>query len=255
MTQGCLQMNRFRFLILAVVLSVLQGCSNEADVAADAIPSDGRAITMLFVEQEAGIEPFRTRVLVTAEYLRMDDGLDGGDYILYDRQTREVAAVSHMNRSVLKIYHHEVDIEPPIELHLEERSEADPKAPAIDGKAPIHHVFSTNGEVCFEVMAVAGLLEDARQAMAEYLQTLATEQALNLAKTPVEMQTPCMLSNMVFTPDRHLAHGFPIQEWDSRGYSRTLLDYGEIEDPDPFLFVIPEEYRSFSVNELAAGAG
>lgn len=248
-------MNRFRFLAVVVALLFLHGCGKDPDAVADTASSDGRALTMMFVEQEAGVDPFRTRVLVTPEYLRMDDGLDGGDYILYDRKTREVAAVSHMNRSVLKIYHHEADIEPPIELSYEERSEVDPNAPAIGGKAPIHHVFSTNGEVCFEVMAVPGLLEDARLAMVEYLQTLASEQALNLGKTPVEMQTPCMLSNMVFTPTRHLAHGFPIQEWDSSGYSRTLLDYGELEDPDPFLFVVPEEYRSFSVNELAAEAG
>lgn len=247
-------MNPFLWLVVLSVL-LLQGCSNDSNVAAETKLSDNTALSMLFVEQEAGIEPYRTRVLVTTEYLRMDDGLDGGDYILYDRETREVAAVSHANRSVLKIYHHEVDIEPPIDLTYTQSSEADPDAPRISGKAPVHHVFSTNGEVCFEVVAVSGLLEEARQAMAEYLQTLATEQALNLDKTPPEMQTPCMLSNMVFTPTRHLTHGFPIQEWDSRGYSRTLLDFGELADPDPFLFVVPEEYRSFSVNELGAEAG
>jgi hypothetical protein len=249
-------MNRIFVLVLVVVLSGLQGCGRDDDpVTAESADSAERALRMLFVEQEAGVDPFRTRVLVTADYLRMDDGQDGSDYILYDRKTREVAAVSHVNRSVLKIYHHELAVQPPVELDYAERSEVDPNAPSVGGQTPEHHVFSTNGEVCFEVMAVPGLLEEARVAMDEYLQTLATEQALNLDKTPPGMQTPCMLSNMVFAPTRHLAHGFPIQEWDCRGYSRTLLDYGEIEDPDPFLFVVPEEYRSFSVNELGAQSG
>lgn len=248
-------MYRSRLLVAAIMLVLAHGCGKNPDATEGTGQSSGGAVTILFVEKEAGIDPYRTRVLVTPQYLRMDDGLDGGDYILYDRSTREVAAVSHMNRSVLRIYHHEVDIAPPMQLSYEESSETDPDAPTVSGEIPVHHVFSTNGEVCFEVMAVPGLLEDARQAMAEYLQTLASEQAMNLGKTPVDMQTPCMLSNMVFTPTRHLAHGFPIQEWDSEGYSRTLLDYRELEDPDPFLFVIPEEYRSFSVNELAAEAG
>ena len=84
-------------------------------------------------------------MLLTADYLRMDDGMDGGDYILYDRNTREVAAVSHVNRSVLKIYHHEVAVQPPIALDYAERSEVDPNAPqppAAEPEVPAEPVLS-----------------------------------------------------------------------------------------------------------------
>lgn len=206
------------------------------------------AVELVFLEQEPGVEPYRTRMLVTRDWLRIDDGNDGGDFVLYDRRRRSIASVSHANRSVLRIHHHAVEIEPPVALEHAEQALPDPQAPEVGGVKPVHYRFITNGQVCKEVMAAPGLLEQARAALAEYRQTLAGEQALNLHKTPAEMQTPCMLAELIFLPARHLAHGFPIQEWDPQGRSRSLVSYREGVSVDARLFEVPADYGSFAVN-------
>ena len=204
---------------------------------------------VLFEESEPGIEPYRTRMLVSKDYLRIDDVQNEGDYILYDRIGKKIFSVIQSNRSILKIRHRLIQIDPPYPLKYETQKEKDPQAPKISGKPLEYLVFKVNDRECYRGITVAGLLNRVTEAMKEYAQTLAGEQALNLAKTPPEMQTPCMLANMIFAPSRHLEYGFPIRQWDYRGKARALVDYHEAVDVDHALFQIPEDYRVFSLQE------
>ena len=136
-----------------------------------------------------------------------------------------------------------IKIESPYPLVFEHSRSTDPDAPKISGKLPEHIIFRVNGEECYNVISVAGLLNKVTQAIKEYLQTLAGKQAMNLANTPPEMQTPCMLANMIFEPSRHLDYGLPIREWDYRGFARSLVNYRESVPVDGSLFEVPEGYR------------
>lgn len=234
---------RYRIVFLLVVLSAAMQTSVYAET-----DSSAQADMVMFVEEEPGIEAYPTRMLVTKDFLRLDDGADEGDFILFDRQARTISSVSHGNRSILRIYPHPVEIDTPIALEHKEISNLDSEAPKIGGKAPLHVSYSTNDETCVQVMAVPDLLEGVRLAMIEYRDVLAGEQALNLYKTPTEMQSPCMLSELVFAPSRHLQHGFPVQQWDPSGYSRALVDFKEGVTVGGGLFEIPLEYSVYSVN-------
>lgn len=234
----------FRVVLLSLLpLAAFSAAWADAESAAQT-----RADLAMFLEEEPGIEAYPTRMLVTEDFLRMDDGVDGGDFILFDRKARTISSVSHANQSILRIYPHAVTIESPIELEHEEVSRTDPNAPTIGGRAPVHLQFTTNDETCVQVMAVPGLLENVRAALIEYRETLAGEQSLNLYKTPADLQTPCMLSDLIFAPSRHLQGGFPVQQWDPSGYSRALVDYREDAVVDSALFEIPLEYSVQSVN-------
>lgn len=232
-------------LIVTLLLTVI-GLSACAEQEAPVGTRTG--IDLRFEESEPGLAPYRTRMLVTPDFVRIDDGDDAGDFVLYDRNTQIVQSVAHADRSVLKIVRRPVTVPVPDVFELDEQAEQDPQAPTIDGKAPVHHRFSTNGKTCYEVIAVAGLLEDARLAMIEYARTLAGEQALNLEKTPPEYRDDCMLSNLVFAPERHLEAGFPIREWDDRGYERALIDFKTDASFDAALFRIPADYSSYAIN-------
>jgi len=233
-------------LVLSMLLG-LAGCSEPAEEAA--APRAEGDLVLHFQESEPGIDPYPVRMLVTQAYLRIDDGVDSGGFVLYDRAARQIFSVSHDTRQVLYIEHRAIEIEPPHELVYEEHESSDPQAPTIGGRAPVHYEFLTNGELCHEVVAVDGLLEDARLALVEYHLTLAGEQAANLNKTPAEYQTDCMLANLVFASTRYLEHGFPIQERTHDGYMRALVDYELDAQIAPELFELPD-YRHYSINPL-----
>jgi len=207
------------------------------------------AVEVLFEDRERGIAPYSIRMLVTAEYLRMDDGQDEGDFILYDRRAQQILSVTHQNHTALQIVAKPVKIESPYPLLFEHSRYSDPDAPKITGKLPEHITFRVNGEECYNVISVAGLLNEVTQAIKEYLQTLAVEQAMNLANTPPEMQTPCMLANMIFKPSRHLDYGLPIREWDYRGFARSLVSFRESVPVDGSLFEVPAGYRIVSLSD------
>ncbi len=238
--------------ILCLALAAGPGWAGRA-AGTQAVAADpGPATILWFDEREPGVNPYRTRMIVARDYVRMDDGAAGDDFVLFDRRTGAIHSVSHEDRTVLDVPAREVRREPPYELRLTESREPQAEAPKIDGRTPEHLVFKVNGKTCYEVIAVPGLLEDAVAALRQYHRSLAGEQAQTLDWTPPEMQTPCMLANVVFYPARHLAYGFPVQEWDYRGYVRALRDYQVGVTVDPTLFRLPEDYRHYRIEDIRA---
>ncbi len=212
----------------------------------------GPATVLWFEEREPGVAPYRTRMIVVRDFVRMDDGGAEDDFVLFDRRSGAIHSVSHEDRTVLDVASRPVERKPPYALELTESRDPVEDAPKIAGRTPEHLRFEVNGTLCYEVIAVPGLLDDAVVALRQYHRSLAGEQALTLDWTPVEMQTPCMLANVVFHPARHLAYGFPVQEWDYRGYARALSDYREGVEVNPGLFQLPEGYRHYSLEDMRA---
>jgi hypothetical protein len=202
---------------------------------------------VIFDESEAGLEPYITRMLVSDAFLRIDDGRKEGDFVLYDRRRRQIYSVTHDEKSILHITFRPIEIESPVPLEQSIKRNTDASAPLISGRSTEHIVLSVNGMECQNIISVNGLLEKVNRALQEYLLTLAGEQATNLAKTPTELQTPCMLAKLIFAPTWHLDFGFPIREWDYRGFTRSLKNYREKAAMDPGLLKLPKGYRVFSI--------
>lgn len=239
----------FVSLFLAVVM---QGCQQSDGHVESADKKEEaemvNALRMDFMEREEGIDPYRVRMLVTADYLRMDEGRDSDDFLLFDRRKKIIYSVTHADQSILRIPHRGdlLAQESTLDFGLREHSNAD--MPDFNGKKPRHLAFTANAKTCYEVVAVEDFLPEAVQAMREYLLTLSGEQIVNLNKTPVEMRSDCMLANLIYKPVRHLEHGFPLREWDYKGYVRELLDYGR-EQVSAELFRLNPSYR---VTQLGA---
>jgi hypothetical protein len=245
-----------RFVLSLVAAVLLAGCSDPEPTAMpekkvttqqESKAADLTATALYFEESERGVDPYGSRMLINADFLRLDDGMDGSDFILYDRNARVIYSVAHAEKNILRINHHPVEIEPPYELKLVDDLRKDGSAPLIGTGQPEHHVYMVNSQRCFDAVLVPGVLDEEAKALSEYLEVLAGEQARNLFKTPVEFQGPCMLSNLIFNAGKHLERGFPIQETSNTGYSRYLVDYRKGEGIDPGLFTLPADYGRFTL--------
>jgi hypothetical protein len=202
------------------------------------------AIILTYEEQEAGVEAYPVRILVVPGYLRMDDGHDHDDFILFDRTSRTIFSINHEDREILVIEHSSPGdgLAPLPDLHLGIEKTAAENVPLVAGKTPEIYRFTAAGEICLEAVVVPGLLPPAVQALGEYGRLLAGRQRSTLDNTPEEFRTPCYLSRYVFAPDRQLEKGLPIQEWDNSGYRRTLTDFRDNVPVDPELFKLPAGY-------------
>jgi hypothetical protein len=232
-------MIRRLFLCGCFFLTALVSCSNPTTPAA----------VLYFVEQEPGVEPYRTRMIVTAGFLRMDEGQDSQDFLLFDRADGSIYSVSSAEKQVLVIRPRPVELKPPAKFT--HRVVTDPAAfPAIEGRKVTHYELLTNDMRCYDLYAADGLLPGVVVALREYRLILAGQQALTAALTPPEMQSPCDLANNVFLPVRHLEHGFPVRLADMTGRTTELVDYKTDFRATSDMLRLPAEYKRLTLEEL-----
>ncbi len=208
---------------------------------------------ILYVEQEAGIEPFQTRILVNEEFIRFDDGNGTNDFVLLNRDEQRIYSVNHGMRSVMILEPKKFEAESPFELIHSVKVMGDMKeAPEINGIKPVHYQFSTNKQVCVDVITVDGLMPEAVEAYREFQMILASDSANTINNLPADLQEPCTIALSTFAPVRHLQYGFPVQEW-KPGYSRSLMDYKIDFEPAPDAFLVPDDYFMYTVQQFREG--
>ncbi len=239
-----------QLLWLSTVMILLVTACSRSEAPAAGQPNTVSDVSIVtYMEREAGTDTYPVRILVSADYVRYDDGFNAGDYALLDRRSRTLYSVVHENASVLVIENHPVSGPIPADLSLSEELNVDNAAPAIAGKQPLHVEYLANGAPCYEAVSVAGLMADAVAGMNEYATALGERQLDNMHTVPEAMQTPCFLSRYAYASGRHYKHGLPVQLWDDAGYYSALTDFSEGETVPAGLFDVPDDYESIQLQQ------
>jgi hypothetical protein len=209
--------------------------------------AEQQATMVLYQVMEPDVEPYNSRLIVTPRHLRMDDGDADSSFVLFDRKRDIIYSVTHSDRTVLEIHARPVDVAPPIPLNRKHAQAATEEAlPAIAGKTPRQYRLSVNGELCYETVAVEGLLPDVVQALTAFRTVLAGENARILTEVPADMQDPCDLALNTYAPGWQLQFGLPIQEHDPQGRGQLLLDYSTAYPVEAGVFSLPKGYQHYA---------
>jgi hypothetical protein len=249
---------KIKFVIsvsLSLLALLLTACQQEqANTVQPGTKTSTGATLLNFVEFEKSVEPYATRLIVTERYMRFDDGEGSTDFVLFDRQQHVVYSVNSDEETIVAVHQKDIQLDAPYELKLTHTKLDNLKdAPTIGGKQAEHYQFSANGERCYDVITVPGLMPDVAHALREFGELLASDSKVTFNTLPADLQKPCDISMNTFAPGRHLEFGFPIQEWSMQGSGRSLLDYQLDYQADQALFVLPDDYRQFSVQEFREG--
>lgn len=205
---------------------------------------------LVYRVSEPGLEPYFSRMIVTPEYVRLDEGGNVGDgYTLYERASGSIYNVSGEEGSVLQLRTLEKTPPAGVALKLEERVETDPDAPRVGGVRPVRVQLLVNGVVCRELMVVDGIMQPAIQGLKEFREALALFQAASLHTWPEASRTPCDLAELVYAPTRGLAHGLAVQDH-SATMSQSLVDFEQNYDAAEELFVLPADYARIEMPDL-----
>jgi hypothetical protein len=208
------------------------------------------SVMLMYQAHESGVAPYSSRILVTERYVRMDDGIDKGDYLIFDRQSRLISSVTHNDQTVFEIPPREITLESPIPLKRRSKQLQVENAPTVGGRQPQQHQLYVNDTLCYNVVAVPGLMGDAVQALRDFRRVLAGEHAKALPDIPADMQQACDLALHTFHYDWQLQFGLPIQEWDEAGNGQVLMDYKQDFMVDESLFGLPENYHHYNTDSL-----
>ena len=231
-----------------VVLSSLASCVNKE-------PND---TLVLFMEQESGVEPYQTRMIITKEFVRVDDGEGAKSFILFNRNKKIVYSINPDEKSVMAIHEKKLKkgevFEPPFKLTHSVKEMPEMKdAPTIKGESAKHYQLITNDKICYDVVAIRNLMPNVVEALIEFHNHMATDSIVTFNNIPKDLHEACEITSTTFKPTRQFEFGFPIQEWGNNEYSRSLVDYDDNYKVDLKLFVFPEGYKHYSVQELREG--
>ena len=216
-----------------------------------ACPAPPTPATLLYFaeHEQAGDEPFRTRMIVTAGFVRMDGGANSRDFLLFDRANGTIYSVSSEDRQILVMPPRPVEIKPPAKFT--HRVVTDTAAfPSVGGRKVTHYELLTNAKRCYDLYAAEGLLPEVVAALRQYREALAGQQAATLAVIPPEFQSPCDLANNVFLPSRYLDYGFPVRAKDMTGRTNELVDYKLNFRATAAMLRLPSDYKRLTLDDL-----
>ncbi|GMR16067.1 MAG: hypothetical protein BMS9Abin31_0371 [Gammaproteobacteria bacterium] len=213
---------------------------------------------VLFMEQENGVEPYQTRMIINKHFIRIDDGNGSDSFVLFDRTKKIVYSTIPDEGRVMAIHEKKLKkgqvFEPPFPLIHSVKEMPDMKgAPLIQGENAKHYQLITNDKVCYNVVAIKGLMPHVVKALTEFREHMATDSRVTFNNMPADLQEACDMTSTTFKPARQFEFGFPIQEWGQHDYSRSLVDYDVNYQADPKLFVLPKGYHHYTVQELREG--
>jgi hypothetical protein len=198
---------------------------------------------------EVDSQQYRSRLIVTPEFLRFDDGNDSSDFLLYDRKKKTIYNTSTQDQTILVIRNRKVAL--PKKSDWTHSVDTDnQKMPSVGGKTVKHWVLLTNNLVCYDLYAARDLLPDVTNALAEYRRVLATQQAEIYLNTRERQRDVCDLANNIYLPDRYLQHGFPVRYRDKDGRGEELVGYKKSVKVKPELFKLPAGYTEYSISDM-----
>jgi len=213
---------------------------------------------ILFQEVEEGVDPYQTRIIISPDFIRFDEGEESTTFLLINRKQKVAYSVDHNLQTIMRVDNQGATGEgtaltSPVELNYTVTELDDfNDAPKINNTQPQHRQLLTNEQVCLDVVSVKGLMPEAVAALKEYQLILAADSAVTFNTLPADMHDPCAISMSTFAPTRHLEYGFPIQEWKT-GYARSLENYDDDYQVDSALFTLPENYFNYSIQEFREG--
>lgn len=242
-----------RYPLFGLCLMILSASVALASGTAENAGSKTSVTRLVYEEIESGTDRYENHYLFTPRYLRIHDPQDGSGFILFDRNDSKIYSVSHDDRSILVIPRY-----PQQELKQEYRHDVSidklDDAPRIDNRPVYTYRVSASpsgggeAQLCADIQLVLGLLPVVTDMLHLYMQVISSQQQMNLEKTPAELRTPCFLQDQIFNTGEYYRKGLPVREWHSNGKQRLLVDFGQL-DVESSLFVLPPDYRRFSIEQ------
>lgn len=216
---------------------------------ASAVLPAAEMIEVRYQDSEANGATYLTRLLVTENYLRMDEGSDDGDFLLLDRKSAEVLNVQRDSRILMVLQKRALPEGLPQKYRLEQQV-----TPVNEGTMRVRVL--ADGKLCSDTVAAKKLFPEVASALGELNRALAYTHLNTYLNTPADLRQDCDLVHLVWQADLPLLHGLPLEGSDYSGRVRRYLG-GENKPLNPALFKTPEGYFRFElpvIDEQASGS-
>lgn len=240
-------MKLFRIMLLTTGVLGIVSCASEATHDDDAqVDPTKVGVSLLYAEKEPGSPENGIRFFVNTEFMRIDDLSVPNDFILFDRKKSTIYNVIAAEKSASVISLRPITAVPPIPIAVtEEKHESAAVTRGAENTKGYYYKFFANGVACYNVVVAENYLPDVVNAFKEFRTVLAGEHATSIGNLPPDRQDACDLALNIFYPAYHLQFGFPVREWNDKGYSKFLREAQHGVVIDPVMLTIPADYARY----------
>jgi hypothetical protein len=195
--------------------------------------TDGKMLSVTEVriaETEPGIGRFVSRLMLSKDFLRLDDGAADGNFTLFNRKTHEIHSFNHEDQSQLvmkPIAQKKIDFK--LDFKIDDSEMKD--APSVGGVTPVQHQYYADTRLCKQSVNVQGLLPQMTQALIDYEQALVAQNSQTLERIPAGVRSSCYMANNYLHASDYLKQGFPLFVMDDLGRQKRLQGFQQIEVP------------------------
>jgi hypothetical protein len=212
---------RYKLLILGMMLSVHAWAATMTELN--------------YLDSDAGTPAYRTRILVTPDFLRMDTGGDDENFALLNRATGKLYNVSHDDRQVYLYDTQTPKIKLPAPWKITQH--------VTQINASTHRFdWAVNGKTCGEITATSKLQPDTVIALQQYWRALALSQWKTWQRTPDDVRNQCDLARYVVAIPFVFQYGLPLSDEANGGLSRHYQS-DSVVPLRAELFVLPTTYK------------
>ena len=198
---------------------------------------------MLTFSEVIGDQPeTNVRMIITEGFMRMDEGPQAEDYLLFNRKTKTIYNIVAEEQSILIMQPGDVKLKSPYPILWNVESQTSNALMRTDNKniaSATHYRLKLNQKECYNMVTVDQGMDKALAVIREFRQVLANQ--LKTQYTPQKKQE-CYEAVNIFTPLNHLHQGFPIREWSAYGYQRFLINQRKMIIFPKRLFELPAGY-------------
>ena len=242
------------FLIIFLGLTTISCSTLESKVEKKDDKLEFAGDILNFSEVFADQPEENVRMIITNGYLRIDDGPQAEDFILYNRRNKIIYNVVSEEKSIMVIDSQDAvhdkkskGVKPafPILWNVESQtSNALMRSDDKNSASATHYRLKLNQKECYNLVTVDQGMENPLNAMREFRQSLAAH--LKTQYKPQDGQE-CYEAVNIFTPINHLHQGFPIREWSIYGYQRFLVNHRKMIIFPKKLFELPEGFEKINL--------
>ena len=222
-----------------IVSLFLMGLTFSAPVLAE----KQKMLALYYDEVEMGAGSQNMRYLINNQFLRIDNGDDKADFVLFDVNKKIIYSVNHNDQTILKIENNKWS-QPEFGFKVTTHQSAMNAAPKIQDKTVYSYNVNAGDKSCTEVFLIKDTFTDEMKIMYEYQQVLSGQQVATLNNTPKDMHTPCFLVDQVYHAGDYFKLGLPVKISYSRDYIKFLSSFKNIS-ADAVLFELPKSYKEY----------
>ena len=223
---------RYKLIIVGMMLSMSAGAASMTELN--------------YQDSDAGTSAYRTRILVTPDFLRMDAGVDDDNFTLLNRATGQLYNVMRDERKAYRYVTQGLKINPPkpwkITHHVTQIN-----------ASTRHFDWAVNGKSCGKITATRKLQPDTAVALQQYWRALATSQWQTWQRTPADMRNVCDLARYVVAIPVVFQYGLPLTDEANDGHSRHYQSDSVVPLRNE-LFVVPEVYEVVKIENTQPSA-